>query len=262
MGSIKEYMMELQEERFETWAAEHHPDVEPGTPEWDTIGQYYSDWQDFLYEQAQADYEQEVFAASLNSVRERCKHGFSELYSIQKLDFFSMPDVVLRMAWVHAVSVMEACMMYSARALLNYEPHLSLFRINHMNLGLRGEKIEHLKTAARLETSTEPGAPKNAYKLAAQSIVGGMTFHNVNHIRRYFNCMLHEAPDWRLDALSEVIQTRHDLVHRNGVTEFDTEAVIGRSQLIGALNVITRFLEQFTDTMERETAGYANEQEN
>ncbi|MBK4772568.1 MAG: hypothetical protein FT726_23475 [Pantoea sp. Morm] len=261
MGIAKEHLFDVQEARFLAWAAENHPDVEEDTPEWETIGQYYSDWQDFLYEQALNDYEQEIFSASLNSVRKRCKHGFSELYLIQNLDFFNLPDVVLRMAWVHAISGMEACVMYSARALLNYEPHLNLFRINHMKIGLREAKLKHLKTAARLELSSEPSAPKDAYKLAAQSIVGGMTFHNVSHIRRYFNCMLHEAPDWPLDALSEIIQTRHDLVHRNGVTESDTEAHISRVQLIGALNVVTSFLEHFSDTMDRETAGYFNEKD-
>lgn len=171
-----------------------------------------------------------------------------------------MPEVVLRMSWVHAVSVMEACVMYSARALLNHEPHLELFRSNQNNIGLRKKQVSKLEAAARLEASCEPTAPKDAYKLAAQSIVGKMTFHNVDHIHRYFNCMLNEAPHWPLDALSEIIQTRHDLVHRNGVTELDTETHIGRAQLIGALNVITRFLEDFSYTMDKETVGYVNEQ--
>ncbi|MBK4773102.1 MAG: hypothetical protein FT726_26275 [Pantoea sp. Morm] len=256
MGSMKEHMMDLQEERFEAWAELHRPDIKPSSSEWEIIREEYYDWQDFLYEQGQAEYEKELYSASLNSVRDRCKHAFSELDRLSDLNASSQPPIVLRMSWVHAVSVMEACVMYSARALLNHEPHLNLFRLNHAKIGLRRDHIKLLDTAARLEASGEPDASKDAYRLAAQSIVGSRTFHNPEYIRRYFGCMLQTVPAWPTDSLSDIIETRHDLVHRNGNTAADTEAVIGRFELLNALKTIIHFLELFSETMASETAGY------
>lgn len=147
MGSAKELMWELQQERFEAWAAEKYPEAEPDTPEWETIGQIYSDWQDFLSDQAYEDYLRDEFTASLNSVDARCEHAFSELRTLQGLNLSYQPDIVLRMSWVHAVSVMEACLMYCARALLNHEPHLLLFRSNQHKIGRRDNQTTFLKCA-------------------------------------------------------------------------------------------------------------------
>ncbi|OAD97824.1 hypothetical protein [Pantoea sp. OXWO6B1] len=253
MGSAKELMLELQQERFEAWAAEKYPEVQPDTPEWETIGQIYSDWQDFLSDQAYEDYLRDEFTASLNSVDARCEHAFTELRTLQGLNQSFQPDIVLRMSWVHAVSIMEACLMYCARALLNHEPHLRLFQSNQHKIGLRDNQTKFLKVCC------QPVAPADAYREAVQAIVRGMTFHNVKHIERYFGAVLRQEPEWPVSRLKDIVNTRHDLVHRNGISEYDTETVVGRYQLERALSDITLFLEAFHATMQAETAAYRKE---
>lgn len=254
MGSAKELMWELQQERFEAWAAEKYPEVEPDTPEWETIGQIYSDWQDFLSDEAYEDYQREKLSASLNSVDARCQHAFTELKTLQELSLEFQPDIVLRMAWVHAVSVMEACLMYCARALLNHDPHLRRFRSNQHTLRLRKNQARLLDDCCRSE------APADAYRQAVQAIVSRMTFHNVELINRYFGAVLGQPHEWPMGRLRHIVETRHDLVHRNGISEYDTETVVGRYQLEGAIRDITLFLEAFHITMQAETAAYRKEE--
>ncbi len=250
MGSTKEFMMQLREDQFERWAAEHHPEVQPETEEWEAIAQIYADWQDFLADQAYEDYEQEKWSASLNSVEDRCKHAFSELNMLNGLNHVFQPDIVLRMAWVHSVSVMEACLMYCARSLINHEPHLELFRTNERELGLREKELKLLKS------SSSPQAPPDAYRQAAHQLVKRMTFHNVKHIERYFRAALHHPPQWPTQRLKQIVEVRQDLVHRNGVSEYDTETSVGRFQLSKALEDITLFLKAFSETMIAETQDY------
>lgn len=39
---MKELLCEIQEERADEWIAEHYPDAEEGTPEWEMAAQNYS----------------------------------------------------------------------------------------------------------------------------------------------------------------------------------------------------------------------------
>lgn len=48
MGSMKELLFEMQEERRDEWIAENYPDAEEGTPEWDAAAQEYSWFQDWM----------------------------------------------------------------------------------------------------------------------------------------------------------------------------------------------------------------------
>lgn len=253
MGSAKELMWELQQERFEAWAAEKYPEAEPDTPEWETIGQIYSDWQDFLSDEAYEDYQRGKLSASLNSVVARCQHAFTELRTLQELSLEFQPDIVLRMAWVYAVSVMEACLMYCARALLNHDPHLRRFRSNQHTLGLRKNQ------AGLPDDCCQPEAPADAYRQAVQAILSRMTFHNMDLINRYFGAVLWQPPGWPMGRLRHIVETRHDLVHLNGISEYDTGTVVGQYQPEGAVRDITLFPEAFHITMQVETAAYRKE---
>ncbi|MDW8844583.1 hypothetical protein SD961_01535 [Erwinia sp. MMLR14_017] len=127
MGSAKEYMWELQEERFEAWAAEHYGEVEPDTEKWEQIREFYSWEQEALADQAQWERELGMFAASLDNVHQRYLHASQELKKLHSLLEIPQPELVYWMSYVHAVTVMEAYLMYCARALLEHEWPLRRF---------------------------------------------------------------------------------------------------------------------------------------
>lgn len=69
MGSMKELLFEMQEERRDEWIAENYPDAEEGTPEWDAAAQEYSWFQDWMEEAA----EQQYFEARLPVFLTACR---------------------------------------------------------------------------------------------------------------------------------------------------------------------------------------------
>lgn len=78
---------------------------------------------DDLAEQA----EWQWFQDSLNDLEDRYTHAVHELEELKALVTSAPADIVFRMAYAHTVTVMEAFMMYSARALLNDPEHLNRF---------------------------------------------------------------------------------------------------------------------------------------
>lgn len=123
MGKMKELLHELQEERALEWIEENYPDAVEGTPEWETAAQNYSWMLDDLAEQA----EWQWFQDSLNDLDARYTHAVRELDELKELVTSVQRSIVFRMAYAHTVTVMEAFLMYSARALLNNSTHLDRF---------------------------------------------------------------------------------------------------------------------------------------
>ncbi|WP_227662485.1 hypothetical protein [Klebsiella pneumoniae] len=58
---------------------------------------------------------------SLNDVHQRYRHARQELKKLYALLDRELPEIVYRMSFVHAVTVMEAYLMYCAKALLEHD---------------------------------------------------------------------------------------------------------------------------------------------
>ena len=99
------------------------PDAEEDSEEWYDAAQEYGWYQDWMEEAA----EQHYFEASLASIPDRLENAKDELQELEQLLQIAQPGIVLRMAFVQVVTVMDSFLMYSARALLNHEPHLNRF---------------------------------------------------------------------------------------------------------------------------------------
>lgn len=66
MGGMKELLFDIEAERFDEWLEENHPDVVPGSKEWEHAANLYYWEQEALADQAQWDHEHGLFVASLN----------------------------------------------------------------------------------------------------------------------------------------------------------------------------------------------------
>lgn len=249
MGSMKEHMMDLQEERFLEWAAEHYPDVACDSEEWEQICNYYSWEQEALAEQAQWEHEADRFAASLDNVHERYRHAKQELRKLHVLLDTPQPELVYSMSYVHSVTVMEAYLMYCARALLEHDWPLRRFLYAYYLTSNRISKND--KQAAREMNIS-------LFRPAARSFVSRMTFHNVKTIEYYFGAVLHVPPVWPLSSLSLVTQWRNDLVHRNGVAENDVRIEISRHQLLNALSKVSALIDAADMSMRQEVDLFGN----
>lgn len=182
MGSMKELLFEMQEERRDEWIAENYPDAEEGTPEWDAAAQEYSWFQGWMEEAA----EQQYFEASLASIPDRLQDAKAELDELESLMQFNQPRIVERMAYVHCVSVLDSFLMYSARALLSHPPHLQKFLHEADSLVPNKEDRRKLLASKWVEQEPDKDTPEKVYTWRAQSLVAKKTFQSHKVISRYF----------------------------------------------------------------------------
>ncbi|WP_396015951.1 hypothetical protein [Escherichia coli] len=249
MGSMKDQMMDIESERFDKWLAENYPDVVPGSEEWEQAANLYYWEQEYLADQAQWDHEHGLFVASLNNVHQRYLHARQELKGLYTLLDTEQPELVYRMSFVHAVTVMEAYLMYCARALLEEDFPLTRFRDEFY---MKSDKIKNpVKHAAR-------EMALSMFRPAAQNFVSRMTFHNVKTIERYFGTVLHIPPVWPTEPLGIIADWRNDLVHRNGVDVHDVQRVISAPQLQSALQKVSDLIEAADHSLRLEVDYFGN----
>lgn len=250
MGSMSDYMLDLEAERFDAWMAEYYPEVALGSDEWEQAGLLHYWEQEALAEQALWDHEHGLFVASLNNVHQRYLHANQELKKLWALLDHPQPELVYRMSFVHAVTVMEAYLMYCARALLEHDWPLKRYFEEYYLPFAKAEKKE--KQAAR-------ELPLSRFRPVARKVVAGMTFHNVKTIERYFGTVLHIPPVWPIEPLADIAVWRNDLVHRNGVDEQDEPRVVSVYLLRNALQRVSDLIEAAHQSLRLEVDYFGNE---
>lgn len=234
MSSMKEYMHDLEAERFDEWLEENYPEVVSNSEEWEQAANLYYWKQEAVTDQAQRDHEHGLFVASLNNIQQRYQHAVQEIKKLWTLLDNPQPELVYRMSFVHAVTVMEAYLMYCARALLEHDWPLERYFEEYYLPFARADKKD--KQAAR-------EMPLSEFRPVARNVVASMTFHNVKTIERYFGAVLHIPPVWPVQPLGIIADWRNDLVHRNGVDEYDEPRVISVQQLQNALQKVSDLIE-------------------
>ncbi|ATZ93061.1 HEPN domain-containing protein [Dickeya fangzhongdai] len=250
MSTTKDDMMTLEEARLAAWMAEQYPDLEPDSAEWEQAAQLHFWEQDARAAQAQWDHEHDLFVVSLDDVQQRYRHAMQELRKLYALLDDPQPEIVYRMAVVHAVTVMEAYLMYCARALLEHDWPLRRFFDEYFVPFANVDKKE--KQAAR-EMSLSLFR-----SVARKYVASSMTFHNVKTIKRYFGAVLHIPPVWPIEPLGIIADWRNDLVHRNGVDKQDVPLDISPHQLQNALQKVCALIEAADIAMQQEIDLFGN----
>ena len=258
MGSMKEHMMDLEQERFEAWAAEHYPDVAPDSPEWEQIGNYYY-WEqeaqeEQFYEEILLARHQEDLCdrASLDNIELRFRHAMSELDELDVFPAKRQPDLIWRMGIIHSVSVLDAFFMYCARALLNHDWPLRRFRDTYYLQSRRFNKAER-QEAAEMELSL--------FRPVARLVVSRMTFQNPENIRKYFATALHFPCDWPLYPLEGLTGLRNDLSHRNGYTRAGSRVDVCSHDLRNAVSVVRNIVDTAMASLRLEEVFFSNSRE-
>ncbi|MBY6260059.1 hypothetical protein K3G69_26655 [Phytobacter diazotrophicus] len=253
MGSVKDPMLELdidiEAERFDAWLAENYPDVVAGSERWEQAANLYYWEQEAPADQAQWDHVHGLFGASLNNVQQRYQHARQEIKQLWAILDNPQPEIVYRMAFVHAVTVMEAYLMYCARALMEHDWPLGRYFEEYYLPFARADKKE--KQAAR-------EMPLSRFRPVARKVVANMTFHNVRTIERYFGAVLRIPPVWPVKPLSIIADWRNDLVHRNGVGKDDVPLTISPTLLENTLQSISALIDAAHMSIRQEADWFGN----
>ncbi|EML8490110.1 hypothetical protein WAB73_003342 [Salmonella enterica subsp. enterica] len=255
MSSIKDHLFDMQEERRDEWIEMNYPEAEEGTPEWDAAAQEYNWFRDWMEEAA----EQHYFEASLASIPDRLNEAKEVLCELERFLETEQPDIVLRMIFAHSVTVLDSFLMYSARALLNHPPHMRSF-LDKANLLVRNkDERNNLLSSKWIEKEPESDTPEYIYIRRAQALVTRMPFQNHKAITRYFTNMLFTPYEWATEQLQVVIDTRNDLVHRNGVTPDHEQVYLWPERVKDTIRLVSSFIETAATTLLQEDAHFRSE---
>jgi len=248
MGSIKDLMLDLEAERFDEWLEENYPDVVPDSEQWEQAASFYYWEQEMLADQAQWDHEHELFVASLNNVHQRYLHAIEELEKLSDLLEKPQNELVYRMSFVHIVTVMEAYLMYCARALLEHDWPLRRFIEEYYQ---NSEINKQKKREAREMSIAE-------FRPVAKRVFERMTFHKYEFIEHYFSTVLHVSPVWPTEPLKTIPLLRNDLVHRNGVDKKDIPVIISAQLLQKTLQQVRDLIDAANLSMQLEVDLFGN----
>lgn len=249
MGSIKDLMLDLEAERFDEWLEENYPDVVPDSEEWEQATNLYYWEQEALADQALWDHKHELFVASLNNVHQRYLHAVQELEKLSDLLEKPQNELVYRMSFVHIVTVMEAYLMYCARALLEHDWPLRRF-IKEFCPNSRFVSKERKKEAREMSLAQ--------FRPGAKRIFEEMTFQSHKFIDKYFSTVLHVSPFWPNEPLENISQLRNDLVHRNGVDKKDVPVIISAQLLQKTLQQVRDLIDAANLSMQLEVDLFGN----
>lgn len=261
------------------WIRDTYPDIEEDSTAWEAATQAYDvqlAWEEGVIGQM-------WFEASLNNIQDRYDHACAELDELQALLDSPQANIVMRLAYVHCVTVMEAFLLYAARALLNHRPHLERFHAKKGEFLRKGPVIKALDTAYEAEKNgNEPAlyryrdvpgqaalacseatcASLGHYKGKAQAVVGSLAFQSTGFIERYFSALLTTRPAWSFTPLKPLVDTRNDLVHRNGVTKDNRPVHINSGNLSEALATVRHFIHEAAVSLREESALSGGVEEN
>ncbi|ADU73018.1 hypothetical protein [Pantoea sp. At-9b] len=234
MSRTKDYFMELEEDRRDGWISHHYPDAEEGSEEWEYAALDYASFLDW----EEAVHEQQFFEESLSNISDRFQHALQELASMDGRLQSIKDDLLLRLIFSHAITVLDSYLIYSARALLMHDKHLDHFLLHVKNAGFRKDDVKEILNPKWTEQEPEQVTPYHFFRWRAQAVLTRTSFQSPKFIKHYFTLMLATPHDWPLDELKRLVETRNDLIHRNGITTSDERVNLTSSRVADAISSI------------------------
>ena len=211
MSSIKDHLFDIQQEQADKWIRERLSDADAGeeSEEYQSLAQDYSNYQEYLAEQAEFEAELEWLKNAGSSFQHQ-----SFLKQLEQLDQFvrsansDHEDMHAKMSFAYAVTLLETYLADAAKTLVSSSEYF--FRNAIKN-------IDELKKAKYSLSSlaSEPITPRG---LAVKELAK-VLYHNLSKVKRIIEGILDNAIDVELENLIKAVDKRHDIVHRNGQTK-------------------------------------------
>ncbi len=244
MSRTGEWVLEVENERMRNWIMETYgisdEDLDEDSPEWEAMAQSYQNMLDC--ERDEAD---EAADAAYDSYREYMQqHPYDQLYDdyqgqqllIRKLvddnDNSIEAHMIHKMAFVHAVTLMEALIGDMIKSLVIKHSHL----MRKLSLCVEDPNAKRKFTIREIIEHT------GGLDGIVLEILSKITFHNIDSTKRILGGIFPETmADLDYDAIRPVIEKRHDFVHRNGKNTKDENILITMQILLEDLETIHQF---------------------
>ncbi|NMH64592.1 hypothetical protein [Shewanella salipaludis] len=243
MGSIKEYMFDLQEEEMTQWIREHLDDDEADeeTPGWDDLTQEWS----FMQESLQEEHEYIQWYTS---------HSYSELHRSFQFQIHNLRDLTdlqvavsheetfYKMAYAHAVTLMESFLADSIRSLIISDDKY------FQNAITKVEDLKDIKYTLKDIAKQPDGARGFAIKE-----LSGVMYHNIPKVREILKSILGQSISIDISDVCKITTLRHDIVHRDGKTTDGNLIKVDKDIALEAIDAVEVFVEKVASEINRVT---------
>lgn len=250
MGRAKEHMMELENDHMRQWMMDTYgvdkDELDEDSEEWRVMAQEYQDKLDG----EKAD-EEAAAAEAYDDYQEYMRqHPYDQMYQayqsqqllIRKIinDYENSFEghTIQKMAFVHAVTLMEALIGDMVKALAIKHSHIM------RNLSLCVEDSSSKKKFTIREILEQPGGVDGI----VLDILSKLSFHNLDSIKRILEGVFPETmKDLDYASVRPVIERRHDFVHRNGKNTKGEDVLMTSEILKKDMDVVHQFAFQVYD---------------
>lgn len=250
MGSMKDYMYDVQSERADKWVREQLNDedglVDEDSEEYQSLLQDYADMKQFQSDAAEWEAELEWLKNNGSSILH--KEFIEQLNDLREMAGSNLADskgfnptvnsrLVINMTYAYAVTLLEAFLVDTLNALLSENPKFLKNAIT---------SIDELKNA-KYGLADLYQSEATVLSLATRKLAG-IHFHNIPKVKKIYEEVLGVKLSVDFSKVNEITAVRHDIVHRNGKTIDGVPVYINAERLQAALD----FIQQFASNLQAE----------
>ncbi|QXH75627.1 hypothetical protein [Pseudomonas salmasensis] len=232
MSSVKEYLFEVEQDRFLAWAGDrlNAEDVEESSEAYQALAQEYSDMMDAYDEEAQYRWlERQSFHDQYIEFDTELRRAVALLSDSEHGSHLQM---MCKLLYAHVVTLLEAMISTSVQALIVRDKKFLLNISRQIETFNRGKKFTLAEIAEH---------PKGVEGVVLKSL-SEMTFHNPTTIKTVLCALIGDhMKDLDISPMIPISRLRHDIVHRNGRTVDDEPIVLESREVFLAMHDIDAF---------------------
>ena len=235
MGKMSDLMIDTESERADQWIRERlsDDDLDEDSEEYQELAEEYSNYQDYLSEQAELRWLNEISSSILH------KQFMCELNELKKLMISTPknePNYMLdKMTYAYAVTLLETFLSDTAKSLINENDD---FLANSLEMKEFESTKYSLKEIKRKNFDA---------KSIVISKLSDISFHNITKVKKIYEIILGQKLNIEISELCLITKKRHDIVHRNGKTKDGKPIDLNIAIVIKAIENIEVFVSDLQD---------------
>lgn len=156
---------------------------------------------------------------------------------------------ILKMAYVHSVTLFEAMVGDMVKSAIMKRPYLM------SRMGCSIEDLSKVKKYSLKDVFAHAGGVNGI----VLDVLASLTFHNVETTKKIIDILCPKGvPELNLKEMKGIIEKRHDFVHRNGRMLNDNLREINREMVLKDMEIV----EEFANEVYQRISGAMNEEAN
>lgn len=255
MGDGMRDMSFMEYEEMRQWIREKFAipldvKIQEDMPAWDAMVEAYNDERDSeIYDAYMQWLEEHPHEDIYDSFTSSFK-GLVGIVEKESKKFSILYDpTILKMAYVHSVTLFEAMVGDMVKSAIMKRPYLM------SRMGCSIEDLSKVKKYSLKDVFAHAGGVNGI----VLDVLASLTFHNVETTKKIIDILCPKGvPELNLKEMKGVIEKRHDFVHRNGRMLNDNLREINREMVLKDMAIVG----EFANEVYQRISGAMNEEAN